>query len=376
MTFRLCLPVLCYALASMLAACSGAGAGAHAADGGSGVPVSDSGSDGSADTPSDVASEADGEGSGEDAAIASDADGSGDGDASAAVDAEEVGPNPDGDEDAAASDGSGMPPRASACPVPGIPQEQFRLPEGLAEVSGLAMGASGDLLWMHNDSGDGPVLYGVDLTGALVAQWDLGVPARDWEDIARGPCASDGTGSCLYIGDVGDNDAVRGTVRVYRVPEPGRGEGALPNVETMELTYADGARDVEALAVDAEAQVIIWSKRSGESAVYVVPFVSGPVSAERVTTLFHASMPATPDELLTGMDYDAAREAMVIRTYSTVAAAIVGPPSEWSGLTRIDWEPLPTGLELQGEAVAWGSEQDYWHVAEGNRARVYRVTCR
>jgi hypothetical protein len=144
----------------------------------------------------------------------------------------------------------------------------------------------------------------------------------------------------------------------------------------MELTYSDGARDVEAIAVDGEGQVLVWSKRPGESAVYVVPFASGPVTASRVTTLFHAGMPATPDELLTGMDYDASRGAMVIRTYSTVAAAFVDVPATWAARTRIDWAPLPTGLELQGEAVAWGTGGEYWHVAEGNRARVYRVSCR
>ena len=37
--------------------------------------------------------------------------------------------------------------------------------------------------------------------------------------MASAPC---GNGSCLYIADIGDNDAKRKEVTIYRVPEPRR----------------------------------------------------------------------------------------------------------------------------------------------------------
>jgi hypothetical protein len=259
------------------------------------------------------------------------------------------------------------------CPAPGFAEEVFRLPEELTEVSGLSLASSGDFLWMHNDSGDSATLYGVDFTGAIVARWDLDVPARDWEDMALGLCDTDSDAVCVFIGDIGDNAAARVSVRVYRLPEPGRGDGDLTGVETMTVRYADGARDAEALYVDGTGRVGIMSKEPGETGLYVGAFEAGEVEWSRRATVDLSALFAGSDELLTAADYDPERGALIIRTYSSVAGMM------WPGgdgpVREGRWRVLPNGVELQAEALAWGTE-GYWHVAEGSRARVYRVDCR
>lgn len=264
------------------------------------------------------------------------------------------------------------PPVWDPCPEPGFAQEVFRLPEELTEVSGLALASSGDFLWMHNDSGDSATLYGVDFSGAIVARWLLDVPARDWEDMALGPCGAGLADPCVFIGDIGDNAAARESVRVYRLPEPPRGEGDLTGVQTMTLRYADGPRDAEALYVDATGRVGVMSKEPGETGLYRGVFEVGEVEWARSATIDLSALFAGSDELLTAADYDPERGAILIRTYSSLAGMLwpegAGPVPEGR------WWVLPNGVELQAEAVAWGDE-GYWHVAEGSRARVYRVDC-
>lgn len=89
---------------------------------------------------------------------------------------------------------------------------------GATELSGLAWSrANTDLLWTHNDSGDGPRVFAISASGAARGELSIqGATATDWEDIAIGPC---GAASCLYIADIGDNALARGMVRIYEVDE-------------------------------------------------------------------------------------------------------------------------------------------------------------
>ena len=69
-------------------------------------------------------------------------------------------------------------------------EELAVLPDALRESSGLAVSRrQPGVLWSHNDSGDGPNLYAIDLSGRLLATIPVAnAAARDWEDIASGPC--------------------------------------------------------------------------------------------------------------------------------------------------------------------------------------------
>jgi hypothetical protein len=78
------------------------------------------------------------------------------------------------------------------------------------------------IIFGMNDSGNDPFLFAFDSTGRQRGAWRVTRSANlDWEAAALGPCRPDDNAmSCLYIGDVGDNDAGNDHVSVYRVKEP------------------------------------------------------------------------------------------------------------------------------------------------------------
>lgn len=163
-------------------------------------------------------------------------------------------------------------------------------PAALTEGSGLAASRRRpDRFWIHNDSGDGPELYAVDGSGRSTGRWHVqGAEAVDWEDMAS--FVLDGRPH-LLIADVGDNAASRRSVVLYAIEEPDPdGSGQTPVSRRIEVTYPDGPRDCEAVAVDrAGRQIVLVAKTPWPWAgVYGVPLdlsagVSSPVMARRLT---------------------------------------------------------------------------------------------
>jgi hypothetical protein len=132
--------------------------------------------------------------------------------------------------------------------------------ESISESSGLAASRSTPgAYWTHNDSGDGPFIYSFDTRGESLGVFRVtGAQARDWEDIAVGP-GPEQNQSYLYIGDIGDNNANRAEVIVYRFAEPPltaasskftkSRPGLTEPAQALRLRYPDGKHDAEALLV-------------------------------------------------------------------------------------------------------------------------------
>lgn len=140
----------------------------------------------------------------------------------------------------------------------------------LDELSGLAVSRrDATVLWGHNDTGGGAVLYrigpsGEDL-GAIAVE---GARAYDWEDLAA--FEHDGA-PALLVADTGDNFALRSEATLYAVSDPGR-EGAPALLWRLRFRYPDGARDCEAAAVDMAArEILLVSKRDARPRLYRVP---------------------------------------------------------------------------------------------------------
>src|ERR1044072_7896643 len=123
--------------------------------------------------------------------------------------------------------------------------------KSISESSGLvASRTTPGAYWTHNDSGDGPFIYAFDTRGDSFGTFRVsGAEARDWEDIAAGPGPQPNR-SHLYIGDIGDEDAVRREVIVYRSAEPVLSSptrtltknrpGSTEPAEAIRLKYPDG----------------------------------------------------------------------------------------------------------------------------------------
>src|SRR4030095_7791087 len=85
--------------------------------------------------------------------------------------------------------------RAGKSVAPRVLEVTGAVPDELKESSGLAISRTQPgVLWSHNDSGDGPNLSAIDGSGKLLGVFrGTGAMARDWEDIAAGPCPADAT---------------------------------------------------------------------------------------------------------------------------------------------------------------------------------------
>ncbi|MDX3328932.1 MULTISPECIES: WD40 repeat domain-containing protein [unclassified Streptomyces] len=141
----------------------------------------------------------------------------------------------------------------------------------ITESSGLAASRlHPGVYWTHNDSDDGPYVYAVDSrtgkTVATITMKGVGEP-RDVEAISLGP---DGN---LYVGDIGDNlDGTWDHVWIYRFPEPKQLADATVRATQFDVTYADGARNAEAMMVHpTTGRVYIASKREGGGGLYEGP---------------------------------------------------------------------------------------------------------
>jgi hypothetical protein len=261
--------------------------------------------------------------------------------------------------------------------------------EAGSELSGIvASRANPGVYWVHDDSGAGPEIYAIAEDGTLLATFDLGSDAIDWEDIAIGP-APDGDGWSLVVGDIGDNDEARASVQLHRVPEPtvGLAEPAahpaeaqpVDGVDSVTLTYPDHPHNAEALLVDPDTgQIVIITKEvTGPAQVFV---------ADAASIIDGATVVLTPagsvdfgagglTAWVTGADIAPDGTVVAVRTYGgvhlfartadqTIADALTTTPCDG-----------PTPLEVQGEAVAIAADgRSYLTVSEGAEALVHRTS--
>ena len=209
----------------------------------------------------------------------------------------------------------------------------------LPEASGLALSRrTPDLVWSMDDSDyptvvaftpDGDVKGVVRITGATV---------RDWEDISIGPCPN---GSCLYVGDIGDDGAKRSELTIYRVPEPKADDNATPPADAFLFDYPDKAHDAEALFVAPDQTLFIITK--GHPAVlYRAPRDARPGVAAKLTRV--ADLPV---------------EALLLddnRRRSRITDAEMSPDGKWVALRTNSELLLVRTSDLMEGKIA-----DAWH---------------
>jgi hypothetical protein len=128
----------------------------------------------------------------------------------------------------------------------------------LAEASGItASRRTPGAFWAVNDS-EQPVIYALDAKGVVTGRVRVtGATVEDWEAIAVGPCRS---GTCLYVGDIGDNNGTRKQITIYRVPEPAIGDDMTATAEVFHATYPDGPQDAESLVLTSDGSLYIVTK--------------------------------------------------------------------------------------------------------------------
>lgn len=255
------------------------------------------------------------------------------------------------------------------------------------------------IIYGLNDSGHDALIFALDSTGTSRGLWRVGGARNlDWEAAALGPCAlATAPRSCLYIGDVGDNEGRKPSVTIYRVPEPGISRNvldpraapdSLPMAERLEVGYPDHPHDVEAMYVGRDGSLFLITKRRLRNAagrprqalVFLVKASawSSPAMARAVLV---DSLPIIPGEAPGRQITDAALapdgRLLAVRTYAEVYVFAMdstsGRPS--SGVPPTVCTIL--GLnERQGEGIGW-----WWDrrrlllTSEGRQEPLHVIDC-
>ncbi len=239
------------------------------------------------------------------------------------------------------------------------------------------------VIWTLNDSGNAPWLYAVDTAGRTLGTFRVtGAENFDWEALTLAPCPA---GTCLVIGDIGDNPENRPSVTLYRIPEPAVGKAtagvltATPLADTLGLHYADGPHDIEAIYADSAGTLFFVSKgRSHGIALFRLPASAWATHAavpERLDTL-----PITPIQPIGQWVTDAALSPdgrrVAVRTYSAIFFFTIG---EGGRLAPDRGRECFLGrLEPQGEGITWLDDRRMLLTSESSstsRGTLFLVEC-
>ncbi len=222
------------------------------------------------------------------------------------------------------------------------------------ESSGLAVSRlNSNVLWTHNDSGDGPRLFAFDRTGRHLGTCRVtGADALDWEDMAS--FRSNGR-ACLLIADVGNNDRERKQGCLYVVEEKSPEASELPLLATIPFQFEDGVCNCEAVAVDPVRReyVFVTKDIAINSRVYVLPWprktdAAAVPMARRVAKL----------ELMgcTGLDISPDGGRAVVLTYGDAYEFQRRPDGDWGEAFGKPGRRIPLPHRKQGEAICYDAD--------------------
>ena len=255
----------------------------------------------------------------------------------------------------------------------------------LPELSGLAVShRRPDLWWAINDSGNPAEL--VALTGNFGEARAVAVEGQgnhDWEDLASFELEGQ---PWLLIADTGDNFGLRSELQLILVPEPEpEAKSVLPS-RVIRFRFADGARDCEAVAVDAPGRRVLLADKGrqpvglyelpleGEPGIRVAKRIADfpelvPTPARRVQTLGGGWGRGTA----TSMDVSADGLRLLVISYLSMSLFQREPGQSWSEalLRPLLSERLPQ--QIMFESVGLSADGRFAMVAtERQRAQFFR----
>ncbi len=259
----------------------------------------------------------------------------------------------------------------------------------MGEISGLAASRRHrGVLWMHDDGGNPERLFAVDSGGDRLATFRLeGVTKTDWEDMAA--FELDGR-QYLLIADTGDNGGLRRTLQLHVVEDPARLENArIRPAWSIAFRWPDGARDCEAVAVDAaRGQILLISKKRQPPELFTLPLRqsgTGLLTARRVGHL--AGIPQPDAETLkrnpqrarqqgqvTAADVSPDGRTLAVMTYRYLLLYTRSARQSWGGavgrppnVRLLPWLP-------QAEALGWAADgRSLYATGEFVPAPLYRI---
>jgi len=243
----------------------------------------------------------------------------------------------------------------------------------ITEASGMAASRKNPgVLWVHNDGGP-PCVYAITPEGKHLGTYNLeGARLHNWEDIAIGP-GPDPNVDYLYVGDIGDNNSRRKSIKIYRVPEPKvdvnqpAANVTLSGVEAIELLYPDGPRDAETLMLDPLTKDIYIISKEGQSKVYRAAYPQSTFASS-----FHPSSSRNFGGQVANAMED--RQATVDRSTTAKTTLEYVAKLSWGTATGGDISPDGQMIIVRGYFAAslWRRSKDapLWRAFDGNECSI------
>src|SRR5262245_47916309 len=134
----------------------------------------------------------------------------------------------------------------------------------LTEASGLAASRQFPSRLYHiNDSGETGKFFITGMDGKDTRSVKINdFEPDDTEALSLGACAAKDSSSCLYIGDIGDNDVKRKSIEIVVVEEVRNFSPTLKPRSRLKLMYPDGPHDAESMAVHPNGDIYILTKEN------------------------------------------------------------------------------------------------------------------
>lgn len=290
------------------------------------------------------------------------------------------GVSPDTADSAQTEDSAGVPPCVAYAETV---QTGTVTDASLNEISGVAASRRNPgALWVMEDHAGPNQVHAIDATGEVVARVVLeGVVNNDWEDLAVGPC---GETTCLFVGDIGDNDHDRPWHGVLRFEEPDLSAAGVEELsvapDIFPYVFPEGQSwDSEALAVQPEGLPVLFTKEyeTQSTAAFSFPLLD----TAQVVTLNERGRTATGEEgegsraATTAADLWPDGSRLILRTYAHIWEFVLTA----DGLDDLDAALRVerfTGTERQGEAIGYDPfSPGYYTISEDLNPPVYRTNC-
>lgn len=251
--------------------------------------------------------------------------------------------------------------------------------QAIPAASGIVAGIiNPTILYTHNEFSGIPQIFAIDsYSGFVIGVFPMEGGSRiDYEDIAIG--SGPNGGSYIYVGDIGDDDASRSSIEIYRMFEPNLAMGpGLANTDVLKLRYNDtwAGIDSECMMFDPfDERFYIITKDAGR--IYRTDRRWG--EGNSTSTLEFLGELNTDAGLVTGCDMDKSGREILVKFYSSVYYYCRSPGESLADiLLSSSGTILPYGWEANGEAIAFGegSPSAHYYTLSGSRgasAPLYR----
>lgn len=256
--------------------------------------------------------------------------------------------------------------------------KKVKLDTVLHEISGLAF-YNDTVLVAHNDSGNEPILYFLNLNGSIFNEVRISnAKNRDWEDIT-----TDRNGT-LFIGDIGNNGNSKKKFQIYKVNHPDLLTLNEVVAEQITFSYPDQTQfpppdsalryDAEALFFHNDSLFILTKCRTkpfdGVSLCYALSTESGMQIPIQKPMLFFGKKGFYFDAVTAA---EAIENTLYVLTYSAVWKVDVSA-SDWQKISKksFGWLSQKEALTVDRNGKLYIGDE-FHRFARGGKLRTKKI---